>query len=480
MHWDIETDVVVVGYGIAGACAAIEAAEAGVEVLVLERASGGGGASAMSSGIFYLGGGTPVQKLFGYDDTAEEMYKFLMASTEAEDPEAIKMFCDNSLEHFNWLEALGVPFERSEYKGKAVFLNTSECLFSTGNEKVWPYKLIARPAPRGHKVAGTGENAGAEAMKAILARSDALGVAARYDCQVQSVIRDEQGRVVGVQAREDGRTLRVGARRGVIMATGGFAMNSDMVLEHIPMMSETAMPLGIPSSDGSGIIMGQQIGAATAAMDGVIATASIYPPGQLIKGILVNKLGKRFVAEDSYHGRTASMVMEQPDQTAYLIVDAEIFAYPEITSAQHALVDGWETIEAMEIGLGLPAGSLQETLVLYNEHANTRSDPYLFKAAEWLKPLDQGPYAAFDISFNKSIYLYMTLGGLETNAKAQVLDHTGYPIPGFYSAGACAVHIPRTGKSYASGMSLGPGSFFGRVAGREAAHAHTSDKIFHV
>src|SRR5690606_4996071 len=130
-------------------------------------------------------------------------------------------------------------FERSEYKGKAVFLNTSECLFSTGNEKVWPYKLIARPAPRGHKVAGTGENAGAEAMKAILARSDALGVAARYDCQVQSVIRNEQGRVVGVQARQGGRTLRVGARRGVIMATGGFAMNSDMVLEHIPLMSET-------------------------------------------------------------------------------------------------------------------------------------------------------------------------------------------------------------------------------------------------
>ena len=125
----------------------------------------------------------------------------------------------------------------------------------------------------------------------------------------------------------------------------------------------------------------------------------------------------------------------------------------------------------MEAGLEIPVGALQATMARYNQYAAEEADPDLFKAAEWLKPLDQGPYAAFDISFNKSIYLYMTLGGLKTNAQSQVLDPSGYPIPGFYSAGACAVHIPRTGKSYASGMSLGPGSFFGRVAGREAAQA---------
>src|SRR5690606_29543665 len=128
------------------------------------------------------------------------------------------------------------------------------------------------------------------------------------------------------------------ARRGVVLATGGFNLNEKMIREHIPLMSDTAVPLGIPSNDGAGIELGVAVGAATRAMDGVIATASIYPPGQLIKGILVNRNGQRFVAEDSYHGRTAAHVMEQPDQTAYLIVDAEIFAYPEITSAQHALI----------------------------------------------------------------------------------------------------------------------------------------------
>lgn len=467
--WDKEADVVIVGYGIAGACAAIEAAESGAEVMVLERASGGGGASALSSGIFYLGGGTPVQKAFGYEDNAENMYRFLLASTEADDPESVRLFADNSAAHFDWLESLGVPFERSEFKGKAVFLNTSECLFSTGNEKLWPYPLISNPVPRGHKVAGIGENAGAEAMKAILGRCSAMEVPVNYDCQVTSLIQNEDGRVIGVRCRQSGKELNVHARRGVVVATGGFNMNKTMVKESIPLISETAEPLGMTYNDGAGISMGAAAGASLSAMDGVIATASIYPPGKLIKGILVNRHGKRFVAEDSYHGRTASTIMEQPDQTAYLIVDEEIFSYPEITSAQHRLIDGWETIEEMEQGLDLPTGALQRTLNDYNKYAAQGEDPTFRKASEWLKPLTSGPYAAFDVSFNKSIYLYMTLGGLTTNANAEVLSDKGYVIPGLYAAGACAAHIPRSGKTYASGMSLGPGSFFGRIAGKQAS-----------
>lgn len=146
--WDYQVDIAIVGLGIAGACAALEAVREKKDVLVLERASGGGGASAVSSGIFYLGGGTPVQQACGYEDDAEEMYKFISASTECNDKQLMRDFCLGSVEHFNWLESLGVPFERSSFEGKAVFLNTSECLFSTGNEKVWPYSLIARPAPR--------------------------------------------------------------------------------------------------------------------------------------------------------------------------------------------------------------------------------------------------------------------------------------------------------------------------------------------
>jgi len=109
-RFDLDADVVVVGLGCAGACAAIEASDAGAEVIVLERASGGGGTTAQSGGILYLGGGTPVQKACGFEDSADEMYVFLMAACgPAADAEKVRLFCDESVDHFHWLEGLGVP-----------------------------------------------------------------------------------------------------------------------------------------------------------------------------------------------------------------------------------------------------------------------------------------------------------------------------------------------------------------------------------
>jgi len=465
--FDDEADVIVLGYGIAGACAALEARRLGGDVLVVERASAGGGASALSSGLFYLGGGTAVQAACGYEDSADNMYRYMIASMGSENAHLVRRYCDDNAAHFDWLEAQGVPFERTCYKGKAVFLEGTEGLLATGNEKVWPYREIARPVPRGHQAAGPGESPGAIAMAALLARCEEEGVRASHDSQALALVVDEGGRMRGVRVRRGGQTLHYRARRGLVIATGGFSMNGQMTRENLPLLSDTAEPLGNPYNDGAGITLGVAAGAATDAMDGVIATASIYPPGQLIKGIVVNNRGQRFVAEDSYHGRTASFIMEQPDQRAYLIVDGEIFAYPEITSARHELIDGFDTIEEMEARLALPAGSLVETLKRYNEDAKQGTDRLFHKDREWLKPLDQGPWAAFDISFNRSIYLFMTLGGLKISANAEVLDSRGRPIPGLYAAGACTAHIPKTGKSYASGMSLGPGSYFGRVAGRQ-------------
>jgi succinate dehydrogenase/fumarate reductase flavoprotein subunit len=161
--------------------------------------------------------------------------------------------------------------------------------------------------------------------------------------------------------------------------------------------------------------------------------------------------------------------MEQPDQKAYLIVDSETFAYPKITVHGHRLVDGWETIEEMESGLGVPKGSLVATLDAYNRAAEDKLDPQFHKYPDYVQPLTSGPWAAFDVSFDTSSYLFTTLGGLRTNADAQVVTSRGVPVPGLYAAGACASTIPQDGKGYGSGMSLGPGSFFGRVAGRHAA-----------
>lgn len=471
-HWDDTTDVLIIGYGIAGVCAALEARTAGADVLIAERASGAGGASILSSGIYYLGGGTPVQQACGVEDDADEMYKFLIASTLAPDAAVVRRYCDGSVEHFNWLESHGVEFERTIYKGKSVFLNTTECLMSTGSEKVWPYREFTRPAYRGHKVARGGDSAGSQAMEALIARCSQSGARVSYDTQVTALVVGANGRVVGVRARRVGKDLSLRARRGVVIATGGFNMNPEMLAEYCPKMLGTAQPLGIPYNDGTGIRLGVSAGGVTQAMGGVIATASFYPPAQLIMGILVNLRGERFVAEDSYHGRTADFIMEQPNGIAYLILTEEIFAYPELTDySHHSLVGGWETVAEMEAELKLPKGSLERTLAEYNRHATLGRDPHYFKHAEWIKPLTTGPFAAFDVSFDRSTYLFLTMGGLRTTADAEVLTTAGLPVPGLYAAGACVASIPQDGKGYASGLSLGPGSFFGRVAGQRAAAA---------
>lgn len=468
-EWDRNVDVVVVGQGIAGACAALEAHRAGADVLVLERAGGGGGASALSQGIFYLGGGTPVQRACGYEDTAQNLYDFLRASTSHPDDAVVRTFAEGACEHFDWLEEQGVPFTRTAFPGKAVFVSTSDCLLTTGNEKVWPFKDAAKPVPRGHQARSDEVNGGLSAMRALLAACDAEGIETICNAAVTGLETGADGRVVGVRARIDGVEQRIGARRGVVVATGSFTNNSELVQKWLPMLSETSSPLGVPSNDGAGLALAQEAGAALAAMDGVIATASIYPPENLIKGIVVNADGERFVAEDSYHGRLAGFIMEQPEQKAYLIVDSEIFAYPETEGAKHVLIDGYETVAEMERGLAIPQGALERTVNEYNHDAARGEDTRFHKQPPWLKPLDQAPYAAFDISFDRSIYHYITLGGIDTDARARVLDAGGKPIAGLYAAGACAAHITRNGKEYASGLSLGPGSFFGRVAGREAA-----------
>ncbi len=110
--WDGEADVVVVGLGCAGACAAIEAAEDGADVVVLEAAAMGGGTSAMSGGLIYLGGGTPTQTGCGYTDTAEDMERFLLAACGPDaDADKVHAYCQGSVEHYHWLVDHGVPFE---------------------------------------------------------------------------------------------------------------------------------------------------------------------------------------------------------------------------------------------------------------------------------------------------------------------------------------------------------------------------------
>ncbi|WP_299557410.1 FAD-binding protein [uncultured Mycolicibacterium sp.] len=464
--WSDEVDVVVIGFGIAGGCAAVSAAEHGADVLVLERAAAAGGTTAMAGGHFYLGGGTPVQEATGHHDTPEEMYKYLVAVSREPEHDKIRAYCEGSVEHFHWLEGLGFQFERSYYPEKAVIQPNTEGLMYTGNEKVWPYKNLAKPAPRGHKVPVPGDTEGAAMVVDLLVkRAEKLGVQIRYETGATQLVVDGD-RVVGVAWKRFDETGFIRAK-AVVIAAGGFVMNPDMVARYTPKLAEKPFVLGNTYDDGLGIRLGVSAGGATKHMDQAFLTAPAYPPSILLTGIIVNKLGQRFVAEDSYHSRTSGFVMEQPDCVAYLIVDEAHLERPQVPLVP--LIDGWETVEEMEAALGIPEGNLVATLNRYNEYAAKGEDPDFHKSPEFLAPQDQGPWGAFDLSLGKAMYAGFTLGGLATNVDGEVLREDGSVVEGLYAAGACASNIAQDGKGYSSGTQLGEGSFFGRRAGRHAA-----------
>jgi len=464
--WSDEVDVLVVGFGIAGGCAAVEAAVAGARVLVLERAAVAGGTSSMAGGHFYLGGGTVVQKATGHEDTPDAMYDYLMAVTPHPEPEKIRAYADGTAEHCDWLESLGFQFERSFYPHKAVIQPGTEGLMFTGNEKVWPYRDLAKPAPRGHKVPVPGDTQGAGMVVELLVkRAASLGVDVRYETGATQLVVDGS-RVVGVAWRRFEESGFIRASNTVI-AAGGFVMNKEMVAEHVPALAEKPFVLGSTYDDGLGIRLGESVGGQALHMDEPFITAPIYPPSSHVKGIVVNKLGERFVAEDSYHSRTSGFVIDQPDHAAYLIVDSDHIEHP--TFPLVPFIDGWETVEEMEAALGIPAGRLVATLSRYNELAAKGEDPDFHKHPDWLVPQVKGPWGAFDLSLGKAMYAGFTLGGLRCTVDGQAQRADGSVIEGLYAAGACAANIAQDGKGYSSGTQLGEGSFFGRRAGRHAA-----------
>jgi succinate dehydrogenase/fumarate reductase flavoprotein subunit len=264
----------------------------------------------------------------------------------------------------------------------------------------------------------------------------------------------------------------VRARKGVILATGHFTANESMLDEYVPEIADEAYArMFSPHDDGAGHQLGKAAGGVLKHMDGALVTASIYPPEIHIKGILVNKEGKRFVAEDSYHSRSSIFVTQQTDRTAFLILDESTYVADEPTYGAHELIDAFETVVEMEKALGMPTGSLQNTLSSYNEHAAKGEDPEFHKGKKWLEPLIHAPYAALDASVGKAVYAAFTLGGLDVSIDGEVLAEDGSTVPGLYAIGACASNIAQDGTGYSSGTCIGESTFFGRRAGLCAARA---------
>lgn len=470
--WDDEADVVIVGYGIAGAAAAVEAATSGADVLVLERTGGWGGAASMAGGFIYLGGGTALQKACGFDDSVDNMAAFLnVAMGPGADGKRIADYCEGSVAHYDWLVECGVPF-KPEFWGEPGWEPPGEQgLMFSGGENAYPFNTIANPAPRGHlpqmadKVAGE-KSGGYMLMKPLVDTATSFGARATYDVRATALIVDADGRVCGVVAMRYGQRVAVRARRGVVLASGSFAYNDAMLAQYAPRL--VGRPAAsIEQHDGQSIRMAQALGADLAHMDAT-EVAFLIDPQQTARGILVNARGQRYVAEDMYSGRIGQVTLYHQDDTAYLIIDGDAMEEAMASTSATPFLKRpatWicDTVAELEAEIGLPASALQNTVDAYNTAAARGEDPPLHKKPEWLKPVG-APVGAIDLRGSCAGF---TLGGLQTTLDAEVLHVAGEPIPGLFAAGRCTAGLAAWG--YASGVSLGDGSFYGRRAGRSAA-----------
>src|SRR5277367_1193268 len=469
--WDHEADVVIAGYGVAGAAAAVEATRSGVEVLVLERTGSWGGAAAMAGGFIYLGGGTPLQKACGFADSVDNMAAFLnVAMGPGADESRIADYCAGSVAHFDWLVGCGVPFKAEFFSEPGWEPMGDQGLMYSGGENAYPFNTIATPAPRGHvpqmsnKKQGEA-SAGYMLMKPLVETATAAGVRALYDVRVQCLIVEADGRVVGLRARRYGSDLTIRARKGVMLAMGSFAYNEAMVSQYAPRIAGRPAA-SIEQHDGQAIRMAQALGADLAHMDAT-EVAIFIDPQQLVRGILVNGRGQRFVPEDTYPGRIGQLTLYHQDNTAYLIIDGD--AQDEATtswSPKFMLREAtWvaDTVPDLERDMGLAPGSLQATVAAYNDGAARGEDPLLHKKPEWCRPIGT-PVGAIDLRESTGGF---TLGGLCTTLDGEVLHVNGEPIPGLFAAGRSTAGLAAWG--YASGISLGDGSFYGRRAGRSVS-----------
>jgi 3-oxo-5alpha-steroid 4-dehydrogenase len=521
-------DVVVVGFGAAGACAAIEAADAGARVLVLDRFDGGG-ASERSGGSVYVGGGTATQAAAGFADDPDRMFRYLQAETGGAVAEPVlRAFCDESPANYRWLRGFGLDFGGGFFGHKTTHPPDGHSLYYSGNE---PQREGAGAAPRGHVPVAVGMS-GRVLFQALARAARDRGVVVRHQSQALRLVT-AGGAVTGVEVlalrdlpllhdahrllfnlgtwsrplvpligafeRAGGRRYRVRAR-AVVIAAGGFIFNREMVERHARPYA-ACMPLGTPGDDGASIRLGQSAGAAVTRMDECAAWRFIYPPEAFVSGVLVNLRGERFCDESLYGATICRHIARQPEARAYLVVDARVarLVAEQLGQEERLRDHSWRKILSGELNAvifrkystflnlhvnrhaagslgelerrgGLPAGSLRRTVDAYNAGIASGHRDERGKADKYRVPLEEPPFRAINCDLANQLFLgpCITLGGLETDGlSAQVLREDGAPVPGLFAAGRSAAGICAGG--YVSGLSLADCLFSGRRAGSSAA-----------
>ncbi len=474
-------DLVVAGCGVAGLSAAVAAAEQGARVVVLERAPRAerGGQSRYTEAYLRMKSESEVTDDFethlaengalpyADPDLAPEVARPMAdraghaRALSMIDPDVVQEFADQAGPTIAWLKTMGVRFD---------FL---------------PTQFLTKSQPRLLPVGG-----GAALVEALAKRAEELGVAFRYETTAQKLIQDDEGRVIGLVARQAGRMLRF--HGPVTLACGGFEGDAEMSTRYLGPRSSFLRTIckGGLFNRGEGIRMALDIGAAPSGDFGSYHAEPIDPRSSIAEpsvflfpyGILVNKEGRRFVDEapgtvDATYERVTRRIYDQRDGIAWVILDAR---HREIPNWRLGLrtdqppIEG-ESIEALARAIGLPEAALAETVAEYNaacvpgEWKPLQLDGLATKGltpqkSNWATPLVTGPFHAYPI-ISANVF---TFGGVRVDGKGRVLDTGGDPIPGLYAAGEVVGMYYGT---YTGATSVLKGLVFGKLAGTDAATA---------
>ncbi|MET0450824.1 MAG: FAD-binding protein, partial [Mycobacterium sp.] len=440
-------DVVVVGYGAAGVSAALEARSRGADVLALDRFNGGG-ATQMSGGIIYAGGGTWVQQAAGLDDSSEAMFDYLHAEIgDAVRPETLRRFVDSSPEMIDWLTGHGVPFEGSICPYKTSYPNNKYYLYYSGSENSGRFRTLTPPVQRGHRAKGPGAS-GKQISQPLAASAARHGVRLQLHTRAVSLLTNADGSVVGVRAstlsgapvwvrrryrtyaalavkpgiyfeplrtamekrlarleQRYARTVDIHAGKAVILAAGGYIANADWIAEHAPAYRD-GLKLGTTGDDGSGIRLATDIGAAVDRLDNVSAWRFITPPSAFLGALVVDTHGHRIIDETRYGAALGYAMIENHGGKGWILADHELLKQARADLAQQAIwfqrlqmeamlrtdsVRG-DTLEEVAVKAGVDPVGLLETVAAHNGAAAAGAPDPMGKPAEFVRPVGEGPF----------------------------------------------------------------------------------------
>ena len=489
----VDADVVVVGAGGAGMTAAITAAAEGKTVVILESQSMVGGNSVRATGgmnagktVYQdeneFGESAGVEKTLktaaekyadnetitalaktvseqwaayqanptGYFDSVELMELDTMIGGKGiNDPELVETLCENSADAIDWLDEHGITLHNvSSFGGASV-------------------KRIHRPV----NAEGKTVSVGSYMIPLLQENCEKAGVKMMLDTTATEILTDANGAAVGVKATgASGETVTVNAK-AVVLASGGFGANLDMVVKYKPEL-KGFMTTNAPGIQGQGIEMAQAIGAATVDMDQIqihptveANTAALITEGLRGDGaILINEEGQRFIDEVGTRDVVSAAEIAQTGSYSWLVVDQAMVDASSVI--QGYIKKGYTvtgaTYEELGKAMGVDAAAFAETMEKWNGYVEAKNDPD-FGRTSFANPLNTAPYYAVKVTAG----VHHTMGGLKINANTEVLNEKGEVIPGLFAAGEVTGGVH--GANRLGGNAVADFTVFGRIAGAAAS-----------